>query len=327
MSSADITSEELRASIREFLDAESGLDTLRRYASAPDASFEPLWARIAELGWLGLGIEERHGGLGLGFAEVALLCEELGRALTPLPLAATLLAAQALRVAGNDAQQAARLPAIATGSRRATLALPGSGALPIINGDRRITGRIGHVLDADRVHDLYLPVRNAHGDPCLAIIATDLAGVRLERHAAIDLTHTIADVVLDNVLVRPDALLMLDAQRWTTLIDCAAVLTACDAIGGATHVLERTVAYLGLRVQFDRPIGSFQALKHRECHLFLKRAHLDAVMHGSSRQHRDRLAALEFGDRYAARAEHRFLMAPPSAATAAPTLQPESFHG
>jgi alkylation response protein AidB-like acyl-CoA dehydrogenase len=376
MSDAHLTTEELRTSVREFLEAEGGLEAVRRATSAAGFGFEPLWAKVAELGWLGLGIEEHHGGLGLGLASVGVLCEELGRALTPLPLGPTLLAAVALRVAGSAAQQAARLPPIAAGARRASVALPGAEPLPALDRSGRVRGRVACIVDADRVDDLFLPVRDAGGSVCLAILAADLAGVRVEPRPAIDLTRTLADVVLEDAYVAPEALLALDTRRWGALIDRAAVLIASDAVGGATHILERTVTYLGSRVQFERPIGSFQALKHRaatwkilvesvsaltrhaatlvdaggaegaatasaakfsacdayiqvagdavqlhggigftwdhECHLFLKRAHLDAVLHGRSRQHRERHAALAFGDRYQAHPEHCFLQAPPS---------------
>lgn len=375
MSSGGITPEELRGLAREFLQAECDFAAVRRLVQQPGNRGDALWSKIAELGWLGLGIEELHGGLGLGVAELCVLGEELGRALVPLPVGATLLAAQAIGIAGNAAQKARWLPPLAAGSRRATMALPAAGSTAALDARGKLQGKVECVLDADRVDDFLLPVRDPRGRWCLAVVEGKTAGVHVVPRPAIDLTRTLGDVVLTGVDLGPDALLTLADPEWTALINCAAVFTACDAVGGATHILERTVAYLGTRIQFDRPIGSFQALKHRaatwkiliesvtaltrhaaalggtqdtesaaaassakfsacdayiaiagdavqlhggigftwdhECHLFLKRAHLDAVLHGHSRQHRERVAALVFGDRLTTpRPESRFLLAP-----------------
>ena len=375
MSNAGISTEELRAAVREFLEAECDLIAVRQSADRPAGHLDVLWRKMAELGWLGLAIDERHGGLGLGLTELGAISEELGRALVPLPVGPTLLAGEAIRIAGSATQQAQWLPPLAAGTRRASLVLPAVGPTLALDSQGGLHGMIECVLDADRVDDLLLPVRDSAGRWWLAIIARESAGVHIESRPAIDLTRTLADITLSGVSAGPETLMALEDRSWSALIDRAAVLTACDAIGGATHILERTIAYLGTRVQFDRPIGSFQALKHRaatwkilvesvtaltrhaaeltgsadaesattassakftacdayvaiagdavqlhggigftwdhECHLFLKRAHLNAVLHGRSRQHRERLAALAFGDLLTtSHPEHRFLLAP-----------------
>jgi alkylation response protein AidB-like acyl-CoA dehydrogenase len=109
------------------------------------------------------------------------------------------------------------------------------------------------------VDELVLPVRGADSALSLAILAREEQGVEVETHDIIDLTRTLGEVRLTGVQVPPERIFPLAAG----LLDHAAVALACDSSGGAAHILERTVSYLGTRKQFDRPIGSFQALKHR----------------------------------------------------------------
>lgn len=361
MSSPENSTDELREAIREVLShrSESYLSDVRsgRLGEAERA----LWAEAAQLGWLGLGVEERYGGLGLGFAGLAVLYEELGRALAPLPVLSTLLAAEAFSVAGTDELKEQWLPRIASGEIRAAIALPVSGqTLPRVAADGGITGSVPNVLRGETPDLLLLPVRSESGRVSLAIFGCEDAGIAIQATPVIDLTRMLCTVNLDRARVAPACLLDLDDAQWNRLLNHASVALACDSVGGADEILARTVAYMGVRMQFGRPIGSFQALKHRaatwkivlegaraltghaagmlarqdpgasacasaakasacdvytaiagdaiqlhggigftwehDCHLFIKRARLNAVLFGTPVQHRERVAGLAFAD-------------------------------
>lgn len=371
MSESGITTDELRDSIRELLQADGDLGVVRldrTLTPARDdggrrmnsqAALDDLWGKMASLGWFGLAIGEQHGGLGLGFSEIGVLYEELGRFLVPLPVLTSLLAADSVTVAGSDAQKSKWLPEFASGELRATLALPiGTVELPRLTDDHLVSGIVTDVLYADRVQQLFVPVRHSSGRVYLAIVSGSDTGCAIEPRPVIDLTRTMAKVSLVGVRVTPERLLPLDEAVWSRILDHASLALACDSVGGAARILEDTVAYLGTRRQFDRPIGSFQALKHRvatwkiqvegisaltrhcaelsaqggtersalsssakasatevymavagdavqlhggigftwehECHLFLKRAKLNAMLFGSVIQHKDRAADFAF---------------------------------
>jgi alkylation response protein AidB-like acyl-CoA dehydrogenase len=374
VSESAITTDELRDSIRELLQADGDLGLLVRQDPVvaparddgarqvnPQAALDELWRKMASLGWFGLAIDEQYGGLGLGFRELGVLYEELGRFLIPLPVTTSLLAADSVAVAGNAAQKSKWLPAFASGELRATLALPsGAVELPHLADDQLVSGMVTDVLYADRVQELFVPVQHSSGRVYLAIVSTGDRGCAIESRPIIDLTRTMAKVSLTGVRVPPEHLLPLDEAVWLRILDHASLALACDSAGGAARILEDTVAYLGTRRQFDRPIGSFQALKHRvatwkiqvegisaltrhcaelsaqggtersalssstkasatevymavagdavqlhggigftwehECHLFLKRAKLNAMLFGRVIQHKDRAADFAFAE-------------------------------
>jgi len=359
MSDAGIGTAELRESIREVLEAESSLALVRLDAEAARRPLAELWQKVAELGWFGLGVAEAYGGMGLGYPHLALLYEELGRFLTPLPVLGTLLAADAITRTGNEAQQRRWLGPLAAGGIRASLALPTSAVdLPRLDADGTVTGEARDILHGDAVDELLIPVEDAAARVYLGVFACGTAGVAVRPRPLIDLSRTLADVSLQGVRLDAERRLPLDAAVWTALLDHACLAIAADAVGGTVRILGDTVAYLGERRQFDRPIGSFQALKHRvaswkvesegitaltrhcamlpdgasgrsglvsaakaratesylavagdavqlhggigftwehECHLFLKRAALDAALFGTVLQHKDRVARKSFG--------------------------------
>ncbi|MFG1192066.1 acyl-CoA dehydrogenase family protein [Xanthobacter flavus] len=266
MEDTSVDSGELKATLRRLIEAKSSLQAVREHAEAGGGTDRALWAELAELGWLGLLVPEAYGGLGLGLAEAGILYEELGRSLSRVPVLPALLAVQAIADAGDAEQKARWLPAITTGELAAGFALPDltpAGAVSRIGADGVVDGVVPHVLFADSADLLFVPVVDAQGARHLAALAPGEAGVSVERRPAIDLTRDLCTVSLDGAVVPADRLLSLDAAQWSALFDHAAVALACDAVGGALHILERTAEYMRTRVQFDRPIGSFQALKHR----------------------------------------------------------------
>jgi alkylation response protein AidB-like acyl-CoA dehydrogenase len=268
MSDAGLTAEELRESIHEVLQGESNLSLVRAAqlpgGRAASSLGEDLWQKMAALGWFGLAIPEQYGGLGLGFRHLALLYEELGQFLTPLPVMSTLLVADSISMAGSAKQKLSWLVPIAAGEIRASLALPTAAVdLPRVSDNHIVSGAVTDVLDGVQVAEFLLPVRDRSDRIYLAIVARTTAGVQVESRPVIDLTRSLAQVQLSDVELTPDRLMPIDDELWRAILDHACVALASDAVGGATRILADTVAYLVERRQFDRPIGSFQALKHR----------------------------------------------------------------
>ena len=261
-----------------------------RKAIAASEDFDPaLWNEIVSLGWLGTAIPEEFGGSGLGLAEVVTLVEPMGRALAGTPFVGTTLAAQALLAGGTMAQKNAWLPRICEGAI-ATLALRESdgdwdltriGARAEVKGDRLfLSGIKTFVTDAANADLIIVSVLHA-GNPALVLLEGEaLKSLRLERETVIDETRRSYRVTLDGIEV-PAANLLDSGKTADCLrhIDKAACLIlAAEMCGGLAGVLDVTVDYLNTRKQFDRLIGSYQALKHPTVDMLLgleaSRSHL-----------------------------------------------------
>ncbi|HZU64908.1 MAG TPA: acyl-CoA dehydrogenase family protein [Novosphingobium sp.] len=265
-----LDTEELREAIRTVLADRSG-----GVIAIPDEAGRgldrALWQEMAGLGWLGLALPEEEGGLGLGLEHLAVLYEELGRELASVPVLPAMLAAGALVRHGGAEARARWLARLADGSCLAAIALPEAAALPAaitlpaalpqIAADGRIAGAVDHVPFADVADLLLLPVRQADGALALALVPKGAAGLAITPRPLIDLTRSSARIVLEGAVAAD--VLAVDEEGWAALLDHAAMGLACDCVGAAEALLERTVDYLGMREQFGRPIGSFQALKHR----------------------------------------------------------------
>jgi alkylation response protein AidB-like acyl-CoA dehydrogenase len=227
------------------------------------------WQRLAASGWLGLEIAEPLDGAGATFAEVAVVLEELGRAAASTPyLGTVVLGAGALALVEPNAARDDLLRGIATGRLRAALALPVGDDLRIPfrlergGSDLRLTGELDFVADAgdaDRVLVVAL-------DPSDTPVVVDLApGDHVRPQPVLDETRTLASITADSVPVRAASVWRFasDAHACTArLRQRGAVAIACDSLGIADLMLERTVAYATVRRQFGREIGSFQAVKH-----------------------------------------------------------------
>jgi alkylation response protein AidB-like acyl-CoA dehydrogenase len=252
---------ELRDSVRAVLkDHPGALDAI------PDEDGRVvdrvLWAKMAELGWLGLAIDADYGGLGLGVDHLAVIYEELGRVVASAPFATTMLVADVIAAGGSSALKQEVLGSIAEGGTTASIGWPTHATLELKAG--RVSGAADHVLFGANVDLLLLPLKTA---PCSFVaVRTKATGVTVEGRPVIDLTRRMGRVVLSNVEVGDAYTVDLEPSDWNALQDRAAIASACDAIGGANAVFERTIDYLGIREQFGRPIGSFQALKHRAAH-------------------------------------------------------------
>jgi len=272
----------IRESARTFLAAQAGLAQLRAAIAAPCGYDERLWQRMsAELGWTGLAIAEDCGGSGLGWVELCILEEEQGRRLVPSPYFATVaLAAPLIEAAAAGAQRQALLKRIASGQVRIGCALSGpEGRPPCAGVGVELTGAgtaftlngvSDFVIHGDAADLLLVLARSpgSSGDAGISavVIPAASAGVTIDPHVMLDLTRPMSRVQFAAVRVERAQLLGepgAAAGAVHRALDLARIALAAEALGGAEHVLEITTEYAKQRIQFGRPIGSFQAIKHR----------------------------------------------------------------
>jgi alkylation response protein AidB-like acyl-CoA dehydrogenase len=264
---------ELAATLRRFLQDKSGSSEVRRLMLT-EAGYDPqTWSQLAgQLGLPGLVIPEKHGGSGAGPVELALVCEEMGRALLCAPFFATaVLAAQALLASGDQAAQEEFLPGIADGATIATLAVSeddgawnarGAAARARRSGDGYVLdGRKSFVIDGHAA-GLLLVVAQADGGPSLFAVRGDADGLARRPLETLDLTRKQAALSLDAVPARLIGAEGSAADVVARTLRLAAVALAAEQVGGAQRCLDMSVEYAKIRMQFGRPIGSFQAIKH-----------------------------------------------------------------
>jgi alkylation response protein AidB-like acyl-CoA dehydrogenase len=259
----------LRDEARRWLAAHAPLSRVRRLADGARGDDPQDWQALAALGWLGLVIPENYGGSGLGFTHLAVLLEETGRQLLPSPMLATMLAAIAIERGGSEAQKARVLPRLAAGDLVATLAhVEPSGAwYPADTTVTRTRGRLSgekHFVWHAPTADLFVvPFRDDDGAARMALVDATAAGVAVEAEIGLDRTRRSGRLRLREVAVSDDAVLPMSAGAvFDTLLPRACTALAAEMAGGADALLTMTATYATTRVQFGRPIGSFQAVKH-----------------------------------------------------------------
>lgn len=256
-----ITSDQrlIQESARTFLADAASLERLRASLDSDAGWDRDLWSGLGSLGFTGLMTPEAYGGSGLGAVEMALVLEETGRTLAAAPFFETaVLATQAIMTAGTEEQRARLLPALASGDMKATWM--GGVDRPVLSGGR-LRGRarfvpFGHIAE--------LLIVATSGDSLIALPATT-SGVRATRVPNLDRTRPMAEVHFDDVEVPDDAILGRPSGAGDAIARTLAVgagLLAAEQTGGAQFCLDSTVEYAKQRVQFRRPIGSFQAVKH-----------------------------------------------------------------
>jgi alkylation response protein AidB-like acyl-CoA dehydrogenase len=274
--------EALRKSARAFLADRSTTQLVRRLMESPDAFDEALWREMASLGWMGTAIAEEDGGLGLGLIELAILAEEAGRALLPAPFFSTVgLAAPVVAAAAEGPHRREVLGGIAAGAVRATVAFVEAegrwdaagvrARATRADGGWRLSGTKVFVPDAHLADEIVVACRTTRArDPregvSLFLVPARDPKVRIRQLDTVDRTRRLAEVRLGGVAVGPDRLLGPEGGGWPLLeraLDRAATTLAAEATGVAAKVLELSRDYAKERIQFDRPIGSFQAVSHR----------------------------------------------------------------
>ena len=263
--------EQLRASVRGLLADRCDAAAVLARCESDEPYDLPLWrALAAEVGVAGLHVPEDRGGQGASMREIAVVAEEIGRGVAPVPfLGCAVLAASALL--DTDAPELAKL---AAGEITGTLAVPLTTApgapfpTDILADGSTVTGRSYAVVDAEVADVLVVPAVGPDG-PELYCVDTAAAGVTVSRRVSLDLTRRVADVSFADAPARPAA----DGERARAALERAlrigAGVLASEQLGLAQWCLDETVRYVRERHQFGRPVGSFQALKHRLAALWL----------------------------------------------------------
>ena len=277
----------LRDAARGFLQASAPIDQLRRLRdeASSDGYDRDTWKSMAEMGWSGVLIPEDHGGVAMGHVAAGVIAEELGRTLTASPFLSTaVMGAIAVAGYGSASQREQWLSKIADGTTNVAVAVdedrshsPGLVTTSAQASDRgfRISGGKSFVADG-HVADLILVsarssggVRDENGIS-LFLVPRDCAGLTIERQMMVDSRNS-ATVQFDGVEVDFDALVGEAGAGYAVLehvLDAGRACLAAEMLGSAQECLAQTIDYLSTRRQFDRTIGSFQALQHRAAHLF-----------------------------------------------------------
>lgn len=267
----------LKSEARKFLEANAAPAQVRKVLDDDGKAYdEALWKAVAAQGWLGAAIPEEHGGLGLGHLELCVIAEELGRVVAPIPFASTVyFLAEALMLAGSDAQKAGLLPKIAAGEVIGCVATsegPGvltpKGLTSSVSGGK-LSGVKIPVTDGDiATHALVLAKEN--GEPGLFLVDLAKGGVTREALKTLDPTRDAAKLAFDKAPAERlggagDGFAIVEQ-----VFDRAAVLLAFEQCGGADKCLEMAKAYAMERYAFGRVIASYQAIKHKLADVYVK---------------------------------------------------------
>jgi acyl-CoA dehydrogenase len=266
----------LREQARKFLGEHASSTRVRRILEGAAPYDAELWRGMGEMGWMGTAIPEPLGGAGFGHLELCVIAEELGRSLAPTPFASTIyLAAEALLLAGSDAQRKRWLPRIAQGDAIGCLALAEGPqvATPANLATRadgaRLTGVKVPVADGDVADFAVVLASEGAGRASLFLVDLKGRGVTRAAVATVDPTRSHARIAFDGA---PGELLGVAGEGWALaerLLDRAAVLVAFEQIGGAQASLEMAREYALGRFAFGRQIASFQAIKHKLADMYV----------------------------------------------------------
>ncbi|MEK7709482.1 MAG: acyl-CoA dehydrogenase family protein, partial [candidate division NC10 bacterium] len=274
--------EMLRATARKFFENECPSTFVRKMMDDPAGVTPDFWQKLAEQGWLGLIYPEAFGGVGLGFVDLSVLMEEMGRVVVPGPYFSTvLLGGLAIQEAGSENQKKEWLTKISGGSAKVTLALTEPNArwdaagvtlqAREARGGFTLSGTKLFVHDAHTADALVVAARTANGTSpedgvSLFLVPKDARGLEVKLLPTMDQTRKLCEVTLKDVGVGSDALVGEKGKGWQPLarvVDRATVALCAEMCGGAQKILEMTTEYAKIRVAFGKPIGSYQGVKHR----------------------------------------------------------------
>jgi acyl-CoA dehydrogenase len=264
----------IQEQVRTILAKVSTPKDVRRILDTTAAYDKSLWQQAGKLGWTATHIPEEYGGLGWGYLELAVIAEELGRSLAPIPFSSSVyMATEAILTAGSAAQKEQYLPKLASGELIGTLAMAeGQGlfdtsGLGCTVGENKISGFKLPVADGDIADFAVVPARGPKGCS-LYLLDLQQAGVSRKTLKTIDPSRSHARLDFDNAAVQ---LLGEAGQGDVTLnrlLDIAAVLFAFEQIGGSQATLDMGIEYSKNRYAFGRQIASFQAIKHKFADMF-----------------------------------------------------------
>ncbi|MBI3651819.1 MAG: acyl-CoA/acyl-ACP dehydrogenase [Acidobacteria bacterium] len=260
----------LQESAKTFFSRECSPERVRELMATETAHDEALWRAMADQGWTGLIVPEAYGGLGLGLVELAVVVEEMGRANLPGAFISTLWAAALMERAGSEAQKAEYLDAISAGELKATVALLEASAdwhpaavqlrAEVEGQGYRLNGRKEFVTDA-AIADVILVAARTSGGLIILVVKKDSAGVTITETPAMDATRKLYTVEFQEAHI--EAALtnkVKDALEYS--MGVAAIALSAEMLGGMQWTLDTTVEYAKTRLQFGRPIGTYQAVQH-----------------------------------------------------------------
>lgn len=280
----------LADSVADYAARGTDIARVRRLRGSAAEYDRAAWKKMAELGWLGILVPEQYGGLGLGLTEMALVARGLARALVPEPLAAAaVLAATALIAGQNEVLKRGELPRLVAGERLPALAWQEqaggldptairASATPF-EGGYKLSGTKRFVAGAAQA-DAFLVSARAGGDIALLWLPRDAAGVRLALEPLAD-GRSFGTLALEDALVPKAHVVASGAAAVEALsraFDHAAAIAGAELAGVMDRALEMSLDYLKTRVQFGKPIGSFQALQHRAVDLYIHREVASAAL-------------------------------------------------
>ncbi|NCF76316.1 MAG: hypothetical protein GWP45_03890 [Proteobacteria bacterium] len=266
----------LKDQVQRFMKEACPMNRVREISKSDSTFDQALWQQTAELGWLGLTIPENFGGLGLKWIDLIVVLEAAAEGLGPLPIASQALASTAILACASEEQKASWLPAMASGEAVVTLGLydeanwidPAAVTASAKSTDDGfvLQGKKPFVNDALAANYLLLAVQGPNG---LALAAVGKDQVTVTAQPTIDNTNPMASVDIDGVEISASDLLPMSDEQLAFLTDCGGVATTAEMVGAGTAILAMTNGYAKERIQFGKPIGQYQGVKHRLADMFV----------------------------------------------------------
>ncbi len=264
----------LRDVARKFLSEQCPTSRVREVFEGSNHHDQALWQAIAEMGWLGIAVDEQYGGVGMGYLELCVVAEEIGRSLAPVPYSSTVyLVIEALKLAGSEEQKSRLLPALVTGEKIAAMAVSnGVGvagqATALTYKDGKLSGVKWPVLDGESA-DIFVVLAQEDAGESYFIVNADAQGLSRTSLESLDPSRSQSKLEFSAVsgerLGSPGA----GSELCEQVYDKAAVLLAFEQLGSAQKTLEIGVEHAKNRYAFGRPIGSFQAIKNKLADMFV----------------------------------------------------------
>ena len=272
----------LKDQARKFLTDKCSRQVVRSVLDNSENQYsKELWQEVVNMGWTATAIPEEYGGLGLGMLELCVIAEELGRSLAPIPFSSSIyIVSEFLKAYGSDEQKQQYLPKIASGELIGSFAFPETKGTPRINNinskveNNKLSGKKLPVNDG-QVADILIVAANSdnnqnHNSLSLYIVETNQDGVSKKLLDTLDPTRPSSEVNFKDA----DCISLGDkGEGWTmiqNILNRAAILFAFEQVGGAQVALDEAKKYSIERYAFGKPIGSFQALKHKMADMYVK---------------------------------------------------------
>ena len=263
----------IRDQAANFLRDNCTTDIVREILEGDELYSRPLWQAIVDLGWTAMAIPEAYGGLGLGYLELCVIAEELGRVLAPVPFSSSVyLATEALKLCASEQQKQDYLPRLATGQCIGTLAtVEGPGLLDVAASvsDGKLSGTKWPVPDGASADIAVVAAKRPQGDVGLYLVDLHSDTVEREQLESMDPSRPQAKLRFNATPVTELAEYSDGLQALNQLLDQAAVLFAFEQIGGAQAAMNTGMEYTKNRYAFGRQVASFQAIKHKFADMFV----------------------------------------------------------